>query len=172
MNVSDRLTDAKKQLEKLEKQGDEIDYYVNTGSILFQYYDILENGKDVNAIPKASANGKSILKYFLAPTQSNAKEETSSNMDRATLLEKYMYATDTNYIKQVEHETRDKCPHCDSLDRNIMLNDGLIYCNVCNTVEYIIIDHERPSYKDPPKEIKRRFLKVKVSNPLLVACAA
>jgi hypothetical protein len=33
-----------------------------------------------------------------------------------------------------------------------MTNDGLIVCQNCNAVEFVILDHEKPSYKDPPKE--------------------
>ena len=181
MCICDKITDAKRALEKFEKHNDEVDYYVNTASILFQYYDILENGKEAGNAPKTS--GKSILKYFV-PQDNNAPKDNAPVIDRATLLEKYMHVTDNNHIRTMETEARDKCPHCDSADRNVMLHDGLIYCNTCSTVEYIIVDHERPSYKDPPKEIRvskrlgsidlleSRFLKVQASSAALVACAA
>lgn len=38
-------------------------------------------------------------------------------------------------------------------ERTVVLQDGCSFCNVCYTVEYIIVDHDRPSYKDPPKEV-------------------
>lgn len=164
MSLCDKIAESKKQLEKLEKQGDEVDYYVNTAPILFQYYDILENGKDVNTIPKAVASEKSILKYFVKPEEPS--EKAAPNIDRASLLEKYMHVTDPNYIRTIESDSKDKCPHCESTDRNIMLNDGLIYCNTCSTVEYIIVDHERPSYKDPPKEISYFAYKRKLIDAL------
>lgn len=164
MSLCDKIAESKKELEKLEKQGDEVDYYINTAPILFQYYDILENGKDVNTIPKAVASEKSILKYFVKPEEPT--EKSTFNIDRASLLEKYMHVTDPNYIRTVECESKDKCPHCESNDRNILLNDGLIYCNFCSTVEYIIVDHERPSYKDPPKEISYFAYKRKLIDAL------
>jgi len=177
MSLQDKLNETKKTLENYQKQMDEVEYYVDTASILFQYYDILENGKDVNTIPKAPSSGNSILKYFVTPDVK--PQPSASNFDRATLLEKYMNITDSNYIKTVENETKDKCPHCQSTDRNIMLNDGLIYCNSCFTVEYMIVDHERPSYRDPPKEmVHLRVRKVNWSlivhfhKNVLVACAA
>ena len=183
MSLHDKLNETKKILDNYQKQMDEVEYYVDTASILFQYYDILENGKDVNTIPKAPSSGNSILKYFVTP---DVKPQPSvSNIDRASLLEKYMNITDSNYIKTVENESKDKCQHCQGNDRNIMLNDGLIYCNICNTVEYMIVDHERPSYRDPPKEIESPkdwkillkgltnwFLKVHFHKNVLVACAA
>jgi hypothetical protein len=45
------------------------------------------------------------------------------------------------------------CGHCGSCDRTVQLQDGCVFCNRCFTVEYILIDHEKPSYKDPPKEV-------------------
>jgi len=203
--LMDQLNLLRKKMEKLESLDDEIDYYMNTAPILFQYYDILENGKNVNTIRKPVASEKSILKYFMQPSGGGAGKsenngggsaggggpgggasggmgsaasaagggsaaggsgaggggavgvsngDTEFTMDRASLLEKYMNVTDPNYIKPMQDEPKDRCIHCKSNDRNIMLNDGLIYCNNCHTVEYIIIDHERPSYKDPPKEME------------------
>jgi len=35
----------------------------------------------------------------------------------------------------------------------VLLHDGCAYCSECFTQEYILIDHEKPSYKHPPKEI-------------------
>jgi hypothetical protein len=178
MLLQDKLTETKKNLENYQRETDEVEYYIDTASILFQYYDILENGKDINTIPKASTSGNSILKYFVPPNDTKAKP-SESNIDRASLLEKYMNVTDSNYIKNMDHDMKDKCPHCLSLDRNIMLNDGLIYCNTCFTVEYMIVDHERPSYRDPPKEMANlkirsdgRFLKVHSQKNVLVAYAA
>lgn len=45
------------------------------------------------------------------------------------------------------------CQHCGTTDRTVMLHDGYIFCNRCFTLEYVLVDHEKPSYKDPPKEI-------------------
>ncbi len=47
----------------------------------------------------------------------------------------------------------DACPHCRKRERTVMLQDGYVFCNACFTVEYILVDHDKPSYKDPPKEI-------------------
>ena len=45
------------------------------------------------------------------------------------------------------------CGHCGSIERTVQLHDGYVFCNHCFTMEYILIDHEKPSYKDPPKEV-------------------
>lgn len=45
------------------------------------------------------------------------------------------------------------CAHCGSTHRTVIVHDGYMFCNHCNTLEYVLIDHEKPSYKDPPKEV-------------------
>ena len=157
MQKQDDLVDLKRKLDKLVKYDEELDYYINTGPILFQYYEILKNGNENTQVRKPVTNEKSILKYFMgaSPPKEEKPEEIpkESPLDRASLLEKYMHITDPHHIKTVESSNNESCPHCESLDRNVLVNDGLVYCNECNTVEYIIIDHERPTYKDPPREI-------------------
>lgn len=151
----DNKHDLEKKIIAIEKTSDEVDYYVNTGSILFRYYDIVEKGME-DSTNNTAMKDKSVLKYFVS-TPSNAEPDTDNTNvklnDRATLLDKYMYYTDTNYLKNIDTNCKDFCQNCSSTNRSIVLNDGLIFCNDCNTAEYIIVDHERPSYRDPPREI-------------------
>lgn len=75
--------------------------------------------------------------------------------DRASLLEKYLMHTDKDFIKieQAEDPDHAPCSHCTSTDRTVIIHDGYTFCNSCFTVEYVLVDHEKPSYKEPPKEI-------------------
>jgi hypothetical protein len=130
-------------------------------SILFKYYDIIDKGSpkdDAMLLNKKTIVANSILKYLISQENKDKDNDDVNDKhndvnDKATLLEKYMECTEHNYVKYIEVDKKDKCLFCSSSNRNIMLNDGIIYCNDCCTVEYIIIDHDRPSYKDPPKEI-------------------
>lgn len=45
------------------------------------------------------------------------------------------------------------CCYCNSQQLTVMANEGYMYCNECATMEYVVMDHDKPSYKDPPKEI-------------------
>lgn len=147
----------KKQIDTMDTVDDEVDYLVNTAPILFKYYDILEKGSgDEIVAPKIAGN--SILKWLVKPQECEKKEEVEKE-DRASLLERYMSLTEDNFIKAAEpstgptETTQWQCQNCGSMSMNVILNDGIIYCNDCACVEYIIVDHDRPSYKDPPKEI-------------------
>ena len=48
----------------------------------------------------------------------------------------------------------DLCPHCQGASaRTLVLHDGYVYCPTCHTIEYVLVDHDKPAYKEPPKEI-------------------
>ena len=150
----------------------ELDYFVNTASIVFNYYDIVENSTadEQQDLPAATQNTNSILKYF-APKQetaSNSQEPARTNLfrndNRASLLEQYMCKTTPSYVRnasilqstatsKLDENVVNMCEYCGSLDRTSVIHDGIIICNECATVEYILVDHERPSYKEPPKEV-------------------
>ena len=157
ISMQDDVATLNKQLQNVDKSFDEVDYYIHAAPILFKYYDILEKGNNNGEENKMSLTSNSILKYFITqqkPTSTNVTAEDSLKTDdRATLLDKYMFHNADNYYKEIDSGCKDRCLNCNSANRNVMLNDGLIICNDCCTIENIIIDHDRPSYKDPPKEI-------------------
>lgn len=87
--------------------------------------------------------------------------EDGGGDDRATLLDKYLACIDKSHLRttdalhknNVETQQDDQCPHCGKRNMVVLLHDGCSYCTDCFTQEYILIDHDKPSYKDPPKEI-------------------
>lgn len=177
IHLQDSTISMETELKSLEESTNELDYLTNTGDILFKYYDIIDKGfqtEETLQMTRKPAVANSILKYLLkpaVPTTDYSSNESApgstdpANNDRASLLEKYMAFTETNHVKSNfvdasesvggagSNKTINKCHHCQSQDRSIMLNDGLIYCNECHTVEHVLIDHDRPSFKEAPKEV-------------------
>jgi hypothetical protein len=162
--LKDTKLDLELELQSNRVEFDEVQYYVNTADILYKYYDLVEKGHDMSLMDNDIVNQKNphtILKYFLQPQtrplvvcskELNVVEDVEQS--RGTLLEKYMMFTDEkHFIIKAKESCEEKCIHCGSKNLTIMTHDGYSFCNVCNTMEYLIIDHDKPSYKDPPKEI-------------------
>ena len=152
ISYKDDRTTLTNSINDINNSRDEIEYFMNTASLLFKYYDIVEKGT-TNDEPNIKVTDSSILKYFVKePVHDTSKKESEKYNDKASLLQKYLERTDPSFVKVMENDT-DKCQYCASSNLNMMHNEGMICCNDCYGVEYIIIDHDRPSYKDPPKEI-------------------
>jgi hypothetical protein len=167
--VYHNLLEKKQQKEELLKELNsvsEIDYFTKTSDILFEYYDILD---------KHSNNKKNqicnILDFFgnynnqegLNSNISNTNLASNCNLsensiidysrNRAKLMDNYLSYTDNEFIDNSIINENEVCDHCGSYDLNIILHEGIMFCNDCNTTEYIITDNDKPSYKEPPKEI-------------------
>ena len=148
-----------KALVQIQTNKDEVDYFVNTSEILFNYYDLLENHTDEASIPSStSGESKSIARYFTNDetdeTTPTIVQEKNTKTSRFHLLDDYLKYTDSNYINNnLSEENNLKCSFCKGTNKDILVNEGIICCRDCHTVENIITDNEKPSYKDPPKEI-------------------
>lgn len=88
------------------------------------------------------------------PTFSNNNTTSTNDNNRASLLDKYLAITDKNYINDnIDNKIALVCEHCGSTEKTILNNDSISVCDACYAVQHLLTDNEKPSYKDPPKEI-------------------
>lgn len=146
INLNDKHNEYLDIIANIKKKNDDLSYYTNTSDILFKYYDIVEKG---NGQVECQIPDNSILSYFKCPT-----EPTLPNLEinKQDLLSKYINIVDDNHVPIIE-KNKDKCEHCGSEDIIVMSIEGYMYCLSCNNMEFVIIDNDKPYYKDPPKEV-------------------
>ena len=129
----------------------------NINNNILSYFSSL-NLKEEDA-GMVDSNRKQCTEVLLPPTPT---QKPLSN-DRATLLDKYIASTyaegPLRHFKSEEPLGKGNngaamvCTFCGCDNHTTLLQEGCIVCNECQSVEYIIVDHDKPSYKDPPKEI-------------------
>ena len=162
--IKDELKKLNMVISELEQNKPEIEYFTNTSDILYNYYDLIENNSDENTNMTAKMSVKSIAQYFTSNNESSNNDDgssmatsasrNSSKFNRAHLLNSYLSKTDANYINNnITQEDSSLCVHCNMSTKDILVNEGIVCCRNCYTIEHIITDNEKPSYKDPPKEI-------------------
>jgi len=84
--------------------------------------------------------------------------DVGADFDRATALQQYLQEVDPNYSPPKPPTWMvDFCPLClqkDKIRRELILqsSDGVLTCQVCGHMAQVVIDSEKPSYKDPPPE--------------------
>ena len=74
--------------------------------------------------------------------------------NKDTIYEKFMKTIDKTYIN-VNNENVDVFDTCTKCMVEMLLNNntGLLICPKCGLVETIIVDSDKPSFKEPPKEM-------------------
>jgi hypothetical protein len=144
--LEDNIGELKTNIENIENSDEEKDYYTNTGTILFDYYDNSSNGKKKQKNEKLNLNGNKTVMDWLN------KNNQVNNNSKQEICDNYLSITDPNFVKTLKINTEDYCLNC-NIEKKTHLADGCMVCERCGEVNYIVIDSDKPSYKDPPKEI-------------------
>ena len=118
----------------------EIEYYLDTGEILSEYYsqkngDIKQEKKCVSVIDIMNKN----------------KNTNNMKNNKKDIINDYMSKIDDNTIPDIYEENIDICSTCNSqlILRHI---ECLLVCEKCGQTKEYIINSEKTSYKDPPRE--------------------
>jgi hypothetical protein len=135
------------------------DYFFETGEILYKYYDLQEK------IQKGETVAGKVYKVkpgsVLAALQEGEVEQTkqtsneSQEEGRDVLLDKYLSKIDPHHNKGTTSAFEDPYGVCDRCDNEMTFspNEALFYCDNCGHQEFVLIDSDKPSYKDPPREV-------------------
>ena len=175
--------DIVKRISDIESDKDFLNYYLNVGGILFGYFDTQQriatgDNSINNESNKVRTPANSVLSYFKMPGVSETEDAKSSikkktvrketkasevvtdteGMRRDKALEKYLSIVEPTAIKTgimpgsgIESDYG-CCPLCDN-EMHFSQNEAMLGCSKCGHQDFILIDSEKPSYKEPPREI-------------------
>jgi hypothetical protein len=147
---------------QIKKQDDRVfDYFLNTGEILFDYYEsqqAIANGDLTTAINKTKRKPGDVLSALEDAAVNESintvvKSDPSTNMkSREILLDTYLQKIYPGHSRK-SNEMTDSLGECDcGEDMIFAANEAMLYCKGCGNIEFMLIDTDRPSYKDPPRE--------------------
>ena len=154
--LKDRIKKTKKIIKSLENNSQVKDYYNKVGNLLFQYYDD-KNDPEKNKLKKSlncNKNNKSVIDFFVPKDTDKKPKKKGEFIPKNQLINKYLHQTDTNYISNIDYENEDydQCEQCDIAMR-IIQSEGNLICPNCGIQKFILINSDKPSYKDPPREM-------------------
>jgi len=79
------------------------------------------------------------------------KEE--SNFKKKNYLDDYLKKIDPNYVSNLIIDNMIfKCDQCNN-EMTLYPSDGIQICSKCGNQEYVLIESDKPSFKDPPLEV-------------------
>ncbi len=154
LNLLDEINIINEKIKYIENNQEENDYFLKCGNILFEYYDNIElddNDNDNNIkknIEQNNSNNINLLNFF------NKKSSTCTNnkSKKGNLLDEYLNIIDKNYTSpkiQIVDDTL--CEKCNS-ELTIDHIQGISICVSCGEQNNILIDSEKPNYKEPTYE--------------------
>jgi hypothetical protein len=153
-----------KKIQTIEKGTELMDYFLRTGDILSQYYDVQDQIQQGTTYRSAKAKPGSILALLeeVAQEEKHARGETetketpeSKGLHRNQLLNEYLQLEDPAMVRNTNDLYDDPwtiCSKCNS-EMIMCLNEANLTCSKCGDQEFILVDSDKPSYKDPPREV-------------------
>jgi hypothetical protein len=121
--------------------------------------DWFENNTNVNLTYNIHTGKPVVILVDKQKKEKNKKDREEFITKKVTkdkLYQQYMSKVQENFIEYYssdeEYEEIDICVECDT-EMLLNQNTGILVCGNCGIQEQVIIDSDKPSYKDPPKEI-------------------
>jgi len=161
--LDESIQQLQRKKEDLESNKPVYDYFFETGEILYNYYDLqdkIQSGRQMTTSRLVKAKPGSVLAALqdgdvesfekVKPLSSGRQEE-----GREVLLEKYLLKVNPEHAKSIVTSFEDPHGMCDTCDKEMTFsaNEALFFCDTCGHQEFVLIDSDKPSYKDPPREV-------------------
>lgn len=146
-SLEDRIEVLQEKIYNLENSVEEKEYYLDTSNLLFDYYDTSLSSKKVNEKSKKNTSQKTVMDWL-------NKNQTNTENVRRKVCDNYMSIIDPSFVKSYDKQELQNsyCEKC-GIEKTTHLSDGCMICTKCGEISYIVIDSDKPSYKDPPQEI-------------------
>lgn len=167
------------EINKIENNEHLNDYFIKTGHLLYDYYDgsntlekeyqsakdleldISSSGEDYDTEDSASCENvkRATLGNAIKKTKITDFIEKEKGFEKAELYDKYIKLINNQtfiqkdiFMKKSQVGQSAICPKC-NIGLTLVHSEGLQVCNQCGVTEYILIDSEKPSFREPPPEV-------------------
>ena len=150
MEFKDRLKDINETIKELKNKKN--NYFLNNSKYIFEYF---ENKKNINNIEETNkvVTSKNQLLFNIF----KIKQETDKNIDEnknKNLVQKYLSNIDESFLDMNSFvRDSDICQNCYKGEMIPLDDEGVLICNICAVNIPYLIENEKPSYKEPPKEV-------------------
>ena len=143
MEIKDNIIELKKNINLLQKR--KLDYFLDNSKYIFDYF---ENKKKISQ--GEITNKNTMLNTFFKINSSSEKIDSTNN----NIFSKYLRNIDDSFLNMDEFvQQSDICNNCFKGELIPMDDEGVLICNVCfRNIKYLI-ENDKPSYKEPPKEV-------------------
>ena len=153
LELMDNLKEINSKIRELKNKKKE--YFLDNSKYIFEYF---ENKKNISNEESKVSNNKNndknqILNQFFKikePSIQKNKHELGNN----NIVQKYLSNIDDIFLDMNAYiYPTDICKFCHKGELLPLEDEGVLMCNACYRYVPYLIENEKPSYKEPPKEV-------------------
>ena len=159
--LRDLLEVSKKKIDKIKEDHNKNKYLLETSHLLFNYYDKVNGTQKIVKPYTNDPKKNSVLDFFHKKANNSINNSIDkpnelikeNTISKSEIINSYLLKIQNNFIYPFDNENDlEYCKDCKK-EKTIITSEGIIVCTNCGVQDTIIIESDKPSYKDPPREI-------------------
>jgi len=149
LDLEDKIKDISSKI--LEIKNKKKEYFLDNSKFIFEYFENKKSISEGNVIN--NTNKSNIVNSFFKINDVKDDEQKTKNASN-NIVQKYLNNIDDIYIDFNLFITQnDICKFCNKGELIPLDDEGIVVCNTCSRTVSYLVENEKPSYKEPPKEV-------------------
>lgn len=144
LDYEDKIKHINQQIKEIRQKKKK--YYLDNSKYIFDYFEnkkLVEDGKN---------KVKKIDSFFNIKKSVDNQELTNNNINNS--VQKYLYNIDEVFFDINKFVIqKDICQFCNKGELIPIEHEGILVCKNCGKNVRYLVENEKPSYKEPPKEV-------------------
>ena len=147
MEYKDRMQEINNNIKNIRMKKNE--YFLDNSKYIFEYFENKKNIVNVDTKPISTKN-QLVDSFFKIKNEHTSSQE---NLNK-NIVSRYLCNIDESFL-DVNSFVRptDICQYCFKGELIPLDDEGILICNACSANIPYLIENEKPSYKEPPKEV-------------------
>jgi hypothetical protein len=149
LEYQDKINEINETIK--QTKGRKMEYFLDNSKFIFDYFENKKNISTGTTNNNISDKNKILNSFF------KIKQDDSANINQNktnNIVQKYLSNIDDTFIDVNSFICQtDVCQICHKGELIPLEDEGILICNACFRSIPYLIENEKPSYKEPPKEV-------------------
>jgi len=144
-DIREKLNEVKLKRKELVEQKKR--YYLDNSKYIFDYF---EDKKNIGISCETISNVNTLNMFFCVKNKKKLENQT----DKINNVKKYFTNLSDSFLRVDDYTFSDSvCSFCNEGELIPVDDEGIMVCNSCYKNVPFVIENEKSSYKEPPKEV-------------------
>jgi hypothetical protein len=151
LDIEDQIKNITEKIREIKSKKKE--YFLDNSKFIFDYFENKKNISSGCTPSQITSNKNKLVSSFFKLKEENEEESDEINKT-SNIVQKYLSNVDVNFldINSFVCQT-DVCQLCHKGELIAIEDEGILVCNNCSRTTQYFVENEKPSYKEPPKEV-------------------
>ena len=150
LDLQDKVNEITKSIKDIKSK--KKDYFLDNSHYIFEYFENKKGISDGNNIQKSTNKSKLVNSFFKIKEENDT--DKVAQRENNNIVQKYLINIDDTFLDVNTFISQtDICQTCHKGELIPLEDEGIMVCNTCSRTIPYLIENEKPSYKEPPKEV-------------------